>query len=84
MFARSSGVEGPCVSFWNSMLIVSDIKTQRLKPQSNRAAEAAPFPKTHRISDNVPRSFCVARKSVFLAVSSVVFNISPIVRNFRP
>ena len=28
--------------------------------------------------------FLVARKSVFLAVSSVVFNISPIVRNLRP
>ena len=29
-------------------------------------------------------SFRVARKSVFFAVSSVVLNISPIVRSFRP
>ena len=30
------------------------------------------------------RNFCVARNNVFLAVSSVVFNISPMVRSFNP
>ncbi len=40
--------------------------------------------RSYLISDSAPRSFCVARNSVFLAVSSVVFNISPTVRNFSP
>jgi hypothetical protein len=31
-----------------------------------------------------PRNFCVARNNVFLAVSSVVFNISPMVRSLNP
>jgi hypothetical protein len=38
----------------------------------------------HRISDSALRSFCVARNNVFLAVSSVVFNISPTVRSLSP
>ena len=38
----------------------------------------------HRIAARFALSFLVARKSVFLAVSSVVFNISPMVRNLRP
>src|SRR4051812_25215891 len=33
----------------------------------------------HLMSARAPRSFCVARKSVFLAVSSVVCKISPTV-----
>ena len=41
-------------------------------------------PNTYRISASAPRNFCVARKSVFLAVSSVVCKISPTVRNFSP
>ena len=36
------------------------------------------------MSANWPRNFCVARKSVFLAVSSVVCKISPTVRSFNP
>src|SRR6185312_10083517 len=39
---------------------------------------------SHRIGANALRNFCVARNSVFLAVSSVVFSISPIVRRRRP
>ena len=39
---------------------------------------------SHRMSARAPRSFCVARKNVFFAVSSVVFRISPTVRNFNP
>ena len=38
----------------------------------------------HRISDNRARNFWVARNNVFFAVSSVVFNISPMVRSFNP
>ena len=38
----------------------------------------------HRISASALRSFCVARNNVFFAVSSVVFSISPTVRNFSP
>src|ERR1039457_3736565 len=38
----------------------------------------------YRAPDNWPRNFFVARKRVFLAVSSVVFNISPIVLRRRP
>ena len=38
----------------------------------------------HRIPASVPRNFCVARNSVFLAVSSVVLNISPMVRSLSP
>ena len=38
----------------------------------------------HRMSANAPRSFWVARNKVFFAVSSVVFKISPTVRNFSP
>ena len=40
--------------------------------------------KTHRISASDARNFCVARNNVFFAVSSVVFSISPTVRNFSP
>src|SRR5260370_18702714 len=36
------------------------------------------------ISANCPRNFCVTRKSLFFAVSSVVCKISPTVRNFNP
>ena len=35
-------------------------------------------------SARLARSLRVARKSVFFAVSSVVLNISPIVRSFNP
>jgi len=38
----------------------------------------------HRMSAKAPRNFWVARNKVFLAVSSVVFKISPTVRNFSP
>ena len=38
----------------------------------------------HLISLNRARNFCVARNNVFLAVSSVVFSISPMVRSFNP
>src|SRR5579864_9451320 len=38
----------------------------------------------HFMSASAPRSFCVARNSVFLAVSSVVCKISPTVRSFNP
>src|ERR1041385_5757587 len=38
----------------------------------------------HRIGANALLSFCVARNSVFLAVSAVVFSISPIVRSRSP
>lgn len=36
------------------------------------------------IGASVLRNFCVALNKVFLAVSSVVFSISPIVRSRRP
>jgi len=38
----------------------------------------------YRMLPNALLNFCVALKSVFLAVSSVVFNISPIVRSRSP
>ena len=38
----------------------------------------------HRMSASEPRNFWVARNKVFFAVSSVVFKISPTVRNFNP
>jgi hypothetical protein len=38
----------------------------------------------HLIGASDARNFCVARNNVFFAVSSVVFNISPIVRSFNP
>src|ERR1700761_9317699 len=40
--------------------------------------------KPYRSSARLARSFRVARNNVFLAVSSVVLNISPIVRSFSP
>ena len=48
-------------------------------PRSPNIARTA-----YLISASAPRNFCVARKSVFLAVSSVVCKISPTVRNFNP
>ena len=41
-------------------------------------------PLLYLISASAPRNFCVARKRVFFAVSSVVCRISPTVRNFIP
>jgi len=38
----------------------------------------------YRASASLARNFLVARNSVFLAVSSVVESISPIVLNFKP
>src|SRR6185312_5315343 len=47
-----------------------------------------PYCKTYVLtslnSARLARSLRVARKSVFFAVSSVVLNISPMVRNFKP
>src|ERR1700733_14717835 len=43
-----------------------------------------PSRKPYRSSARLARSFRVARNNVFLAVSSVVLNISPIVRSFSP
>ena len=39
---------------------------------------------SYLIPPNAPLNFCVALNNVFLAVSSVVFSISPIVRNLSP
>src|SRR6266567_3491177 len=39
---------------------------------------------TYLMAVSALRSFCVARNSVFFAVSSVVFSISPIVRKRNP
>ncbi len=55
-----------------------------LTPQVSEGKLCRTLKLSHLISASVARNFCVARNSVFFAVSSVVFSISPTVLSFRP
>ncbi len=54
------------------------------RPASAKRGRTHIKTRPHLISASAPRNFCVARKRVFLAVSSVVCKISPTVRSFNP
>ena len=69
--------------FFNPFAFHNCTPSGEILPLLDRTGET-PAPTLHRMSASAPRNFWVARNKVFLAVSSVVFNISPTVRNFSP